>query len=171
MDLWNRQVQFCLVTIFLAVVTVAFPFSFVFWIFIVINFLVGFLCTLIDCISNAWVVELFRPHEHIFIQILHFFYSFGTIISPYLFGPYLNKNTRVNETDTSNSEQPNDEPEKSFAFTNDFNISLPTSFQFIQQQISGSQIWIPFVFVGLMILSSSLVHWVAYALKVSFRLL
>lgn len=124
---------------------------------------------MIDCVTNAWIVELFRPKEHIFLQILHFFYSFGTILSPYILGPYLYK-PPTNQTDLSGKFlNENENLDFDNGLNNNLTISngLQNGWVFISNQIEKSNIWIPFIFIGFMILICSVIQFVAFCFKVS----
>jgi MFS family permease len=78
----------------------AIPFIMNVYLYIVTEGIYGFFTGVIDCASNAWIMELWPEYSSPFMQALHFFFAIGMVVSPLIDEPFLTPINSTNGTDT-----------------------------------------------------------------------
>ena len=98
----------------------------------------------------------------------------GTVISPFLLGPFLDKPEDEDEKDELSKymaiNNTNNEYflDKTIQIDNDFNNTIPSSLMHISGQMEKSQIWKPLVALGSLILLCSIMHFISFFIKVIY---
>lgn len=112
----------------------------------------------INCVNTIWVLELFRDNPSFFIQILFFFYPLGATFSRFLFSPFLDDSQLA--SNSTNASLVNG-TELSIDANSTSPISFVDFFTSLFDNVEKTNIWIPYLAVGvLMMLGSFMIFFV-----------
>ena len=117
----------------------------------------------INCVNTIWVLELFRDNPSFFIQILFFFYPLGSTFSRFLFSPFLD-DSQLSSNSTNSSLLNDTEFILSANSTSGPNSPITSFVEFFTcmfDNVEKTNIWIPYLAVGiLMMLGSFMIFFV-----------
>lgn len=119
--------------------------------------------------NTIWVLELFRDNPSFFIQILFFFYPLGATFSRFLFSPFLDDSQLA--SNSTNASLVNG-TELSIDANSTSPISFVDFFTSLFDNVEKTNIWIPYLAVGvLMMLGSFMIFFVVIFNVSNFRII
>lgn len=92
----NKLLSMFIPSLLLSGVVLAIPWCSVYEVMVAIHVLKGFFMGLIDGVGNALLLHLLSVEVKTYMQILHFMFAFGGIISPLISAPFLSKQDLTN---------------------------------------------------------------------------
>jgi len=154
LDRFNRQLQFCLSNLILAINYLVFAFLTSLPLYFVNLAVNGFIIPFMNIIPSVWITELFQKSGKTYLQIMHVFMPIGQMIGPTIFIPFMKHSNsteilkRMNETSLDGD-------------STYFDIIVDTLFSTAKY----SNLWIPFLIVCVLKTITSILVGTAYLIK------
>ena len=121
----------------------------------------GFASGGLEAAADVWIAEIWGTECGPYVQMLHFIFAFGAILAPLITKPFLGDEVVQNNNQVNSLLLFNDQ---TFQFQSD-NKTINSTSTSIQDDVFQSQIWIPYMINGSIIICCSVVMLIIFSIK------